>query len=927
MLAVPLKESTKLDFSDSLGSYIKKHFTDVADSTVEESIKKLNSMRTEVLKVASSQSPSTELSINLLSRYARQILMMRDKFPVGESKNGVQLSFQWGDAFKPKKKVTQYSLTYELGSVLFNLGAAHSIAGLNCDRDSAAGLDVLKVSAKHFQQAAGVFGAIKDSVCPQMKGATSSDLSLEGLQMIIDLMLAQAQALFYKKCLETPAAKLTRGNEKMKSSLCAKLAAETETLFSKALKIATNTSLASVLSGVWINHIKLQKHCYASAAWYKQSEVVHANAEKTGAGYGMEIACLAKAERESELAMVETQAKGSKIGHSERSNVSGLLSKIKARKKEREEDNELIYCESIPDESALPTIEGKAIAKAIVPDTIPLGTGGNRLTAEDLNADLFRTMIPGVVRKAALEYESQLSTMLTEVEKQCNRSSHSAREVLASLGLPAAVEAQIQSVGLPDSVWGRVQEVNGVKGGVAALAQTLGRNSQAAQEARSLLQQVRTALEAEAADDSTRRASEQHQQWSLLAPSSSVNVDLMNDLTNYENLLESVGPSDAFVGKLLEDNGGILKLLGKTRGELASKMPPMTVNTVAAAAPVRKKLVATLKELSTNLAERSALLRELKGSVGSDNIVAALMKAGCGTSNDLHNEWTDAHAASLFDFEKSKFQPQRGDIGRSMKLQTELLDSIKVQNVEFQQLKGKDPNTKHREVVLDGINRAIDCYMDIYEKVKQGETFYSDMIRHLQQLLQTTRDFCQGRRMEVEDLANSIEAQSRAYVQMEADAAFAKSLERSKSTEAREEAARADQMAKDAELAMQLQNMGRGGQQYAPPPYGAAPTAPPPSFASDVPAYSPPQVSSFAPPPISGHTVPPSYDSVPSYNTGQGNPPLPTYGGSQSSASAYDAPRQSYGGAPPAYGVSAVANGGNMDVENERLAALDKFDR
>ena len=116
------------------------------------------------------------------------------------------------------------------------------------------------------------------------------------------------------------------------------------------------------------------------------------------------------------------------------------------------------------------------------------------------------------------------------------------------------------------------------------------------------------------------------------------------------------------------------------------------------------------------------------------------------------------------------------------------MDSIKLQNVKFQQVKGKDPNTKHREIVLDGINRAVDCYMDIYEKAKQGETFYSDLVRHLKQLLQTTKDFCQGRRMEVEDLVNSIEAQNRANMQMEADAVFARSLERSKSMEAREEA-------------------------------------------------------------------------------------------------------------------------------------------
>ena len=142
-----------------------------------------------------------------------------------------------------------------------------------------------------------------------------------------------------------------------------------------------------------------------------------------------------------------------------------MLEKIRARRKQREEDNELIYCESIPEENTLTKIQGKAMAKPIVPQTMPVGKNGNKLSAEELNADLFRTMLPRVVRKAALEYESQLSTMLTEMEKKCNASSHEAREALASLGLPAAVEAQIQSVGLPDSVWNRVKEVNEIKEG------------------------------------------------------------------------------------------------------------------------------------------------------------------------------------------------------------------------------------------------------------------------------------------------------------------------------------------------------------------------------------------------------------------------------------------------------------------------------
>ena len=43
-------------------------------------------------------------------------------------------------------------------------------------------------------------------------------------------------------------------------------------------------------------------------------EVVHANAEQTGSGYGMEIACLIKAEGESQIALAETKTKNSRLG-------------------------------------------------------------------------------------------------------------------------------------------------------------------------------------------------------------------------------------------------------------------------------------------------------------------------------------------------------------------------------------------------------------------------------------------------------------------------------------------------------------------------------------------------------------------------------------------------------------------------------------
>ena len=88
----------------------------------------------------------------------------------------------------------------------------------------------------------------------------------------------------------------------MKSALCAKLAAHTVNLYEKSLKVAETSSLASILHAGWIKRMKYQLHLYKSAAFYKQSEVVHSKATKVGEGYGLELAYLKMAEKQCRLA-------------------------------------------------------------------------------------------------------------------------------------------------------------------------------------------------------------------------------------------------------------------------------------------------------------------------------------------------------------------------------------------------------------------------------------------------------------------------------------------------------------------------------------------------------------------------------------------------------------------------------------------------
>ena len=54
-------------------------------------------------------------------------------------------------------------------------------------------------------------------------------------------------------------------------------------------KVAETSSLASILHAGWIKRMKYQLHLYKSAAFAKQSEVVHSKALKVGEGYGLEL--------------------------------------------------------------------------------------------------------------------------------------------------------------------------------------------------------------------------------------------------------------------------------------------------------------------------------------------------------------------------------------------------------------------------------------------------------------------------------------------------------------------------------------------------------------------------------------------------------------------------------------------------------------
>jgi hypothetical protein len=62
--------------------------------------------------------------------------------------------------------------------------------------------DGIKYACRYMQQAAWIFENLKENVSQLKPGETSPDFTSEALDMLANLMLAQAQYLFYKMATE-----------------------------------------------------------------------------------------------------------------------------------------------------------------------------------------------------------------------------------------------------------------------------------------------------------------------------------------------------------------------------------------------------------------------------------------------------------------------------------------------------------------------------------------------------------------------------------------------------------------------------------------------------------------------------------------------------------------------------------------------------
>ncbi|KAI1724665.1 BRO1-like domain-containing protein [Ditylenchus destructor] len=405
-ISVPLKTTSEVDYIKPLKSYVDTLLDLKSELKIEvnEGIVELNKLRS---RACIQPLDRHQTSLDIVTRYYDQLCSIECKLPITPTQNPI--SFKWRDAFAKssyffsKPSLTISDSSFERAAVLFNCGALMSMIAATQQTHTD---EELKTMAKLFQQSAGVFSKLKDSVLGLVQQEPTSDLLPDTLSALSSLMLAQAQEAIYIKA----------ATNQMKSVALVKIASQCAEFYQDAQKLMSRELVKGIWDKDWLRIVTGKSLAYSAIAQHHQAQVVGEAKE-----IGEQISRLKEAAR-----LMEQTNNYLPLT----SNFSSDNAAIKKALEQAVKDNDFIYHERIPEFRTLAALPKAPLAKAL-PVTMPMSPRFK---------DLFESLVPVAVQNALMFFESRKSDVVNLETSRLREYSQIMNACLASLNLPAALD-------------------------------------------------------------------------------------------------------------------------------------------------------------------------------------------------------------------------------------------------------------------------------------------------------------------------------------------------------------------------------------------------------------------------------------------------------------------------------------------------------
>eukprot|EP01006_Ploeotia_vitrea_P044484 TRINITY_DN66835_c5_g1_i1.p1 TRINITY_DN66835_c5_g1~~TRINITY_DN66835_c5_g1_i1.p1 ORF type:complete len:959 (-),score=543.42 TRINITY_DN66835_c5_g1_i1:42-2918(-) len=726
MLAVGLKQPETLHLQRPLSEFIQSRYGKKDAKNLAPHLDTIAKARATMAKAAAKGLPPID-GVQASQRYLADANMLASRFtfarhkPSGLFSSGsnqsVMAAFTWADSYRTNKTGVDYSIDFERASVLYNIGALYSLQGIRESRTDPAGI---KAAFKYFQQAAGVFALLAKS--PEFASSVTLDVSVANYRMVSHMLLAQAQACFFELAVKT----------NKSPTLISKLASGTSELFKLAYQASQKDPLADWLAKAnykWQNHYAFQRHCFAAASYFWFAKSLLAAQD-----YGREIGYLQAAldhvtqAKKFEDSLVGGLADG-------RSKLHEL---IQTRLREAVKDNDTVYVQPVPKLADIQPVEKKLVVKAVPFDMSSIQG------SFDKDHNPFESLVPNEVRKKADEFKDQEVAVVTDLRHQVQEKTGFARATLASLGLPASLEALEVDASLPKNLWERISALQ-AKGGYVKLQEKLRGVKKLRDQATSMAGEIETILADEAKEDSAMRT-RFGARWTSVK-SEDITAKPRENLARIRSYLQTAANSDQQIENDVRSNRDQLLVLSQSRPELDASLPKGSSSKVP---PSALKIRELLDKLSALLTQRDEAVEALAEAVESANITGALI-ANAGKKT----------IEQVFAVEQAKFHPMQQKVQAMIKEQDSILEQVQQHNAEFVKSRENDTALAEMEKVLQSLNNSCTLCERLFSNLTEGERFYQDLIKsHIQSLHAKVDDFAFARAQERKILLEQVSAAS-----------------------------------------------------------------------------------------------------------------------------------------------------------------------
>lgn len=697
-LTIPLKQSSDVDLSTRVASFLKNNFSELGAETSNQMASEFDKLRRTACVKALDR---TETSLAVLTKYHDQLVKIQGKIPF--SMKDCAVTFAWKDPFEKKGafssskgKIAMCSGDFEHLCVLWNCAALMSqIAASQMEDDEGA-----KEAVKNFNRAAGIYNYIKDNVAGVLNKETpTTDLLPTTLTTLSVYMLACAQEQIYQKA--------SRGG--MKENVLAKLCEQAYNLYKESNRHSQQISkdLVSYSS-------TKSKYFKARAQWHQ------AKAHQNDKLFGEMISRLRVAE-----GIVKDLSKESQ-------KYKTFYNDVKNLREEAEKENNFIYHCVIPAPEKLEPIGVAAVAKATTYKR------GDLLTPADKAVDFFEAVQPIEVNEANSTFETKKKAFVDGQIERIRDLTTTLNGVLRTMHLPEAIE-ETSGSGVPRSVADKALDVR-VKGGIDKIKSLSNNIPDSLQRNHDLLNEAKRMLTAEQESDSSLRA--QFGTRLVVSPSDQLTKSLWTDCQKYEGILQKAVEADSIVKQKIEDNARGLELLSGTDDQLNEAFPSGSVANVLSDNPVIKELKTLCQQSEALKNERDVIESEMRGATVTMNIefCQALQEQGVINAEEMSQDKLENAFAELV-----------SQINDSADRQESVLANLQRCSQEFSMLKKSGAAEEERQKVLSQINTAYDSFRELCSNLEEGTKFYNDLTNYLLRLQGKVSDFCFARKTEKDE--------------------------------------------------------------------------------------------------------------------------------------------------------------------------------